>query len=90
MRKTILAVAMVLAALLPLEARKKTTHTVMSANIRITGLPADGRPGSGRRIDFIFGRGDLKTVAAEVVKDHPGGIWPSDHYFVCAEFAVGE
>jgi len=54
------------------------------------GFNPSGRPGSGRRIDFIFGRGDLKTVAAEVVKDHPGGIWPSDHYFVCAEFAVGE
>ena len=45
MRNLVIAMAMLLAAILPLGAKKKTTHTVMSANVRITGLPADERPG---------------------------------------------
>lgn len=38
----------------------------------------------GRRIDFIYTRGGIQAVSAEIVKDAPGGIYPSDHYFVSA------
>ena len=45
MKKTILIAAMLLAALAPLAAKKKTTHTIMTANVRVTGLEADEQPG---------------------------------------------
>ena len=47
MRNLVIAMAMLLAAILPLGAKKKTTHTVMSANVRITGLPMNGRASAG-------------------------------------------
>ena len=37
--------ALLLTAVLPVFAAKKTTHTVMTANIRVTGLEADDQPG---------------------------------------------
>lgn len=36
----------------------------------------------GRRIDFIFFRGGVEASSAEIIKDCPRGIWPSDHYFL--------
>ena len=39
----------------------------------------------GRRIDFIYTKGGVKALEAEIVKDAPGGIYPSDHYFVSAK-----
>ena len=38
-----------------------------------------------RRIDWIFRRGPVRAVASEVVRDRPGGVWPSDHYFLWAD-----
>ncbi|MCH5173177.1 MAG: endonuclease/exonuclease/phosphatase family protein [Bacteroidales bacterium] len=53
-----------------------------------TGFTAHGwrldRP-KGRRIDFIYTRGGVEALEAEIVKDAPGGIYPSDHYFVYAK-----
>lgn len=37
------------------------------------------------RIDWIFARGPVRTTAAEVVRDHEGGRYPSDHYFITAD-----
>ena len=53
-----------------------------------TGFTAHGwkfeRP-KGRRIDFIYMHGPVKALDAEIVKDAPGGIYPSDHYFMYAK-----
>ncbi len=46
----------------------------------------DKRGKKGRRIDFIFYRGDITPVSCDVVKDHEGDMYPSDHYFVEASF----
>jgi len=37
------------------------------------------------RIDWIFARGRLRTVGAEIVRDARDGRFPSDHYFVAAD-----
>ena len=42
----------------------------------------------GHRIDFIFYRGPVEVTAAEMVKDHKGDIYPSDHYFILADFRI--
>ena len=39
----------------------------------------------GRRIDFIYALGPVQAQKAEIVKDAPGGIYPSDHYFLFAK-----
>ncbi len=39
----------------------------------------------GRKIDFIFSKGNAAAVAAKVIKDSVNGIYPSDHYFVSAD-----
>ncbi|MBO6170321.1 MAG: endonuclease/exonuclease/phosphatase family protein [Bacteroidales bacterium] len=52
-----------------------------------TGFSAHGWKfdrSKGRRIDFIYTRGGVEALSAEIVKDAPGGIYPSDHYFVSA------
>lgn len=38
-----------------------------------------------RRIDWILASEHWRTLAAEVVTDRPGGVWPSDHWPVLAE-----
>ncbi|NLW50238.1 MAG: endonuclease/exonuclease/phosphatase family protein [Candidatus Brocadiaceae bacterium] len=37
------------------------------------------------RIDWIFVRGPLRSTEAQIVRDTPGGRYPSDHYFVLVE-----
>ncbi|MCM2273492.1 MAG: endonuclease/exonuclease/phosphatase family protein [Candidatus Didemnitutus sp.] len=37
------------------------------------------------RIDFIFSRGPVKTLASRIVKDSRDGRYPSDHYFLSAQ-----
>jgi endonuclease/exonuclease/phosphatase family metal-dependent hydrolase len=37
------------------------------------------------KMDWIMTRGGLKTLGAEIVRDHEGGRYPSDHYFVTAD-----
>ena len=44
--------------------------------------------GPGHRIDFIFHKGPVETLDATVIKDHDGPRYPSDHYFVVADFRV--
>lgn len=43
---------------------------------------------SPRRIDFIFYRGDVEVREAEIVRDRKGDMYPSDHYFLSAEFTL--
>lgn len=40
------------------------------------------------RIDFIFYRGGIEVKDAEIVRDHEGVKYPSDHYFLVAEFLL--
>lgn len=41
------------------------------------------------KMDFIFSRGAVKAVAAEIIRDGRDGRYPSDHYFVSAEVTLG-
>ena len=43
------------------------------------------RPKKGRRIDFIYYTPGIEVLDAEIVKDHPRDIYPSDHYFIYAK-----
>ena len=43
----------------------------------------------GERIDWIFSRG-LRVTAAQVVRDAPGGVAPSDHYLVAADLELAQ
>ena len=36
------------------------------------------------KIDWIFARGRIRAIEAEIIRDAPGGRYPSDHYFVSA------
>ncbi|GAA1379652.1 endonuclease/exonuclease/phosphatase family protein [Luteococcus sanguinis] len=45
--------------------------------------PTESQP--VRRIDWILASEHWRTLAAEVVTDRPGGVWPSDHWPVLAE-----
>ena len=38
------------------------------------------------KIDHVLYNKLLKPVAAEIIRDNRGGRYPSDHYFVSAEF----
>ena len=42
----------------------------------------------GHHIDFIFHRGHVRTLSCDIVKDHKGNMYPSDHYFLDATFKV--
>jgi endonuclease/exonuclease/phosphatase family metal-dependent hydrolase len=37
------------------------------------------------KIDFIFSRGPVETLACEIIRDSRDGRYPSDHYFLSAE-----
>lgn len=41
---------------------------------------------AGRRIDWIFASREMTPVAADIIRDRPGGRFPSDHYPVTAVF----
>ena len=48
----------------------------------------DQRKKKGKRIDFIFHRGAIETLSCNIVTDHEGTMYPSDHYFVDATFRI--
>ncbi|MCR5003715.1 MAG: endonuclease/exonuclease/phosphatase family protein [Bacteroidales bacterium] len=55
------------------------------------GFEGDARKkGKNRRIDFIFSRGGIKPIGCEVIKDNKDGMYPSDHYFIQAEYILAE
>jgi endonuclease/exonuclease/phosphatase family metal-dependent hydrolase len=39
------------------------------------------------KIDFIFSKGNIRTINAKIIDDMVNGIYPSDHYFVSAEIS---
>lgn len=44
--------------------------------------------GTGRQIDWVFCRGVVKPLAAEIIRDGRNDRYPSDHYFVSATVAI--
>lgn len=42
----------------------------------------------GRRIDYIFTKGNAKALSCEVLTDQRGEMYPSDHFFMLAEIAI--
>lgn len=38
----------------------------------------------GKKIDFIFSKGNVRSVSSEILRDSKNGRYPSDHYFVAA------
>ncbi len=41
------------------------------------------------KIDFIFRRGPVETLSADIICDSRDGRYPSDHYFLSAEVEIG-
>ena len=46
--------------------------------------PDPGPCGSGK-MDWILARGPVRTLSSEIIKDHDGDLYPSDHYFAGVE-----
>lgn len=44
--------------------------------------------GKGRKIDFILGKGNIRSDSASIIRDHINGKYPSDHYFVSADVQI--
>lgn len=42
----------------------------------------------GRRIDFIFTKGNISATRCSLIKDKKNGLYPSDHYFMYADLAI--
>ena len=42
----------------------------------------------GRRIDYILTKGPAKALSCEVLTDHQGDMYPSDHFFMLAEIVL--
>ena len=42
----------------------------------------------GRRIDYILTKGPAKALSCEVLTDHNGDMYPSDHFFMLAEIVL--
>ena len=48
-----------------------------------------GGPGCvNGKMDWILARGPVRTRSSEIIKDHDGTLYPSDHYFVGAELEL--
>jgi endonuclease/exonuclease/phosphatase family metal-dependent hydrolase len=61
-----------------------TAHAFLGAQYGEKRL--NGKPGA--RIDWIWCRGPVKALAAEVIRDSRNGHYPSDHYFMSAVVAL--
>ena len=64
----------------------ETIHGKKEYGYTFHAFKGDNRGKKGRRIDFIFYRGNITPISCEVVKDHEGELYPSDHYFIEASF----
>ncbi len=50
--------------------------------------PKDSKGGTKQKIDWIWCRGGVKTLAADIIRDSRNGHYPSDHYFVSATVTI--
>ncbi len=53
---------------------------------RFMGPGYDGK--TKGKIDFIFSRGPVEVLAAEIIRDSRDGHYPSDHYFLSVEVRI--
>lgn len=44
------------------------------------------RAKKANKIDYIFSKGPVTALSSHIIKDHIGGVYPSDHYFLEALF----
>ena len=51
------------------------------------GVKRPQRPGKSR-IDYILTKGGAKALSCEVITDHKGDNYPSDHYFMLARIVI--
>lgn len=63
----------------------ETIHGVQEAGCTFHNFLGPAYEANFGKIDWIFVKGDVQTVDAEIIKDHVNGRYPSDHYFVSAE-----
>lgn len=52
------------------------------------GFMGKNHPRKGQRIDYILTKGGAKALSCEMITDHRGDIYPSDHYFMLAEIIL--
>jgi endonuclease/exonuclease/phosphatase family metal-dependent hydrolase len=46
--------------------------------------------GPGRKIDWVFTRGEFEMHGASIIRDGRDGRYPSDHYFIAADVSLPE
>ncbi len=46
------------------------------------------RAARAKKIDYIFSKGPIQAKESHIIKDNYKGIYPSDHYFLMAEFEL--
>ena len=69
--------------------RRTRPYTVPAKRASYHGVKGpDYRKKNARRIDFIFVRGNLRPVSAEILRDKVDGLYPSDHYFLMSDFII--
>lgn len=72
--------------ILPLKDVYRSLHEVHSEkDITFYGWK-EHKPGTGKRLDYIFSTGEIQPVSSEVVQYNIEGRYPSDHLPVKAEF----
>ena len=52
------------------------------------GFMGKNHPRAGHRIDYILTKGNAKALSCEIITDHRGEMYPSDHYFMLAEIVL--
>jgi len=52
------------------------------------GMEGEEHKSKSGKIDFIFCRGNVRPLGSEIVKDHEGKRYPSDHYFLWADLEL--
>ena len=66
----------------------ETTHGIQEAGFTGHAFQGVNYSKGSRRIDFIFYRGGVKCAGAEIIRDQVNGIYPSDHFFMMADFVI--
>jgi endonuclease/exonuclease/phosphatase family metal-dependent hydrolase len=64
-------------------------HKAVDSDSTAPAIPGAAHTTAPRRkIDFIYFHGNIKPLAAEIIREHEGDVYPSDHPFVSADVAL--